>query len=220
MMSSTESRKRKREEYEMQLFGFHSRSVYATIQDLIVKRICNTAEKLCVTIEKKYKLDSDNIELLKKIKKKLQRAYCKGALLHLKSVEDIINKSVAVPNNILLDEDKCQRRQYTDTEFNSIKDKLEHLQQKAKRATILNSALKEELQIVEKYQISENNVNEICKIVETGLTCPDISNEAYQLVDDYKEFYTDLYGAISISEKLKYNTIENLHCEEIDLNNL
>ncbi|XP_076375761.1 uncharacterized protein LOC143258970 [Megalopta genalis] len=219
-MSSTESRKRKREEYEMQLFGFHSRSVYATIQDLIVKRICDTAEKLCVTIEKKYKLDSENVELLKKIQKKLKRACCKGALLHLKTVENIINKSVAVPSNILLDEDKCQRRQYTDAEFNSIKDKLEDLQRKAKRASVLNATLKEELQISEKYQISEDSVNEMFKIVETGLTCSDISNEAYQLVDDYKQFSTNLCSAISISEKLKHNMIDNLKCKEIDFNSL
>ncbi|XP_076276499.1 uncharacterized protein LOC143207200 [Lasioglossum baleicum] len=219
-MASTESRKRKQEEYEMQLFGFHSRAVYATMQDLISKRICSTVEKLCETIEKKYKLDNENVKTLEKNKKQLERAYCKQALLHLKSIENIVNKSIAVPSNILLEEDKCQRRQYTDTEFKNMKDELEDLQQRAKRATILNATLKEELEILDKYPISEDSVSEMQKTVETGLQCVDISNQVYKLMDDYKQFSSSLYGAISISEKSKYNTIDNLKCKEIDLNSL
>ncbi|XP_076640688.1 uncharacterized protein LOC143352243 [Halictus rubicundus] len=219
-MASTESRKRKREEYEMQLFGFHSRAVFATMQDIIAKRICSTTAKLCKSIEETYKLDNENIKILKKNKKQLERAYCKEALLHLKNIENIANKFVAVPSNVLLEEDKCQRRQYTDTEFKNIKDELEDLQQRAKRATILNATLKEELEILENYPISEDSVNEMQKTVEAGLQCVDISNQVYKLMDDYKQFSTSLYGVITIAEKSKYNTIDNLKCKEIDLNSL
>ncbi|XP_031832810.1 uncharacterized protein LOC116427053 isoform X1 [Nomia melanderi] len=163
-MASTESRKRKLEEYEMQLFGFHSRAVYATMQTVISNRICCTAAKLCETIEKTYKLDSENTKILKKNQRQLEKAYCKGALLHLKSIENIINKYIAVPSNILMDEDKYQRTQYTDAEFNNVKQRLENLQQRAKRATILNAVLKEELEILEKFPISEDSVNEICRL--------------------------------------------------------
>ncbi|KZC07625.1 PREDICTED: protein MIS12 homolog [Dufourea novaeangliae] len=219
-MASTELRKRKREEYEMQLFGFHSRAVYATMQTLISERICGTAAKLCNTIKEKYKLDSGNVTMLKSNQRQLEKAYCKAALSHLRIIQNIVNKYIAVPSNVLLEEDKYQRTQYTDTEFQNIKQRLEDLQQRAKRATILNASLKEELQILEEFPVTEDRVNILHKSIENGLKCTDINKQMYKLVEDYKQFSTNLFGAITISEKLKYNTVNNLKCKEIDLNSL
>ncbi|XP_076236406.1 uncharacterized protein LOC143180518 [Calliopsis andreniformis] len=219
-MASSESRKRKLEEYEMQLFSFHSRAVYATMKNIISERVYSTIEKLCETIEKTYKLNSEKVKVLKANQKRLERAYCQGALPHLSTIETAINKYIAVPSNVLLDEDKYQRIQYSDVEFATMKDRLEELQQRAKRATILNAALKEELQTLEKLPISQDSLNEMNTVIESGLKCSNIDDKMYQLVKDYKEFSTNVFGTTSNTDKTKYNTVDNLMCKDIDLASL
>ncbi|XP_053974433.1 uncharacterized protein LOC128887895 [Hylaeus anthracinus] len=219
-MASTESRKRKLEEYEMQLFGFHSRAVYATMKNIISNRIHKTTNKMCDTIRKTCKLNSESLEILELNEKQLERTYCKRAKSCLKSIENAVNKYIAVPSNVLLEEDKHQRIQYSKTEFENMKQSLEDLQQRAKRVTTFNAILKEELQILEEFPISEDSINKRHKTIENGLKCSDVNKKMYQVVEDYKVLSTSLFGAISITDKLKYNAIDNLKCKDIDLNNL
>jgi len=47
-----------------------------------------------------------------------------------------VNKFITVPNNVLADEDKLQRVQYTEAEFVNVRKKLEEFQQRAKRVCI------------------------------------------------------------------------------------
>ncbi|XP_003394045.1 protein MIS12 homolog [Bombus terrestris] len=218
-MASSELRKRKLEEYEMQLFSFHSRAVYATLKSIVSERILSTIEKMCQTIEKTYKLNSENLTVLKANQKNLETAYFKGAMPHLENIENIVNKYVAVPSNVLLEEDKYQRIQYSDTEFENINQRLEDLQQRAKNATILNTVLKEELQILDQFPISEESVNKMCNVVE-NLACSDIDENIYQLLEDYKQFSTSLFDTTQITTKIKYNTVDNLKCKEFNLSTL
>ncbi|XP_033302067.1 protein MIS12 homolog isoform X1 [Bombus vosnesenskii] len=218
-MASSELRKRKMEEYEMQLFSFHSRAVYATLKSIVSERILSTIEKMCQTIEKTYKLNSENLTVLKTNQKNLETTYFKGAMPHLKNIENIVNKYVAVPSNVLLEEDKYQRIQYNDTEFENINQRLEDLQQRAKNATILNTVLKEELQTLDQFPISEESVNKMCNVVE-NLTCSDVNENIYQLLEDYKQFSTSLFDTTQITTKIKYNTVDNLKCKEFDLSTL
>ncbi|XP_043506426.1 protein MIS12 homolog [Frieseomelitta varia] len=215
-MASSELQKRKLEEYEMQLFSFHSRAVYATLQNIINERICSTIEKMCETIGKAYELNSENLSLLKTNGKQLERAYFKGAMPQLENIKNVVNKYIAVPSNVLLEEDKHQRIQYSDAEFESLNQRLEDLQERAKKATILNAILKEELQILEQFSISEGDVNKMCDIIE-NMKCPDIGEKMYQLVEDYKQFSTSLFDTRKITTKMKYNTVDNLKCKEFDL---
>ena len=208
------------EEYEMQLFNFHSRAVYATIKNIISESIHCTIQKLCDTIGKTYKLNSENAEVLKENRNMLEKAYYKEAVPHLKTIENIVNNYIAVPSNVLLEEDRCQRTQYSEVEFENLKRRLEDLQQRAKRATILNAALKEELQILDELPVSEESVNEMYNIIEKGLKCPDINDKMCRLVEDYKQFSTSMFGAVPITEKSKYNTVDNLKCKDFDLNDL
>ncbi|XP_043253209.1 protein MIS12 homolog [Colletes gigas] len=219
-MASSESRKRKLEEYEMQLFGFHSRAVYATMKNIVFDRIHGITNNMCDTIEKTYKLNSENVKILKLNQKKLQKAYCKGATSHLKSIENVVNKYIAVPSNVLLEEDKHQRIQYSTVEFENMKQSLEALQQRAKSATIFNSVLKEELEILEQLPISEDSVNEKCKTIESGLKCTDLDNKMVQLVENYEKLHNSIFGAITVTEKVKYNAIDNLKCKDLDINDL
>lgn len=47
-----------------------------------------------------------------------------------------MNNYIAVPYNVLLEEDRCQRTQYSDVEFENLKRRLDDLQQRAKRVCI------------------------------------------------------------------------------------
>ncbi|CAD1476855.1 unnamed protein product [Heterotrigona itama] len=187
--------------------------LFCIVQNIISERIYSTIEKMCETIEKAYKLNSDNLELLKTNRKQLERAYFKGAMPHLENIKDIVNKYVVVPSNVLLEEDKHQRIQYSDADFESLNRRLEDLQERAKKATILNAILKEELQILEKFPISEGDVNKMCDIIEK-MKCPDIGEKMYQSVEDYKQFSTSLFDIRKITTKMKYNTVDNLKCKK------
>lgn len=190
------------------------------MRNIISDRIQCTIMKMCHAIEKKNKLNSENLKVLKSNQRQLEKAYCKGAILYLKSIENIINKYIAVPSNVLLEEDKLQRTQYSEIEFENMKQNLKNLQQRAKRATIFNTALKEELQILDQFPISQDSINEMYKTVEIGLQCSDMNNKMCQLVENYKQLSTSLFDPVSVTEKLKYNTIDNLKCKDLDLNNL
>lgn len=198
----------------MQLFGFHSRAVYATLQNIVNERICSTIEKMCETIGKAYELNSENLSILETNRKQLEKAYFKGAMPQLENIKDVVNKYIAVPSNVLLEEDKHQRTQYSDAEFQSLNQQLEDFQERAKKATILNAILKKELQILEQFPISED-VNKMCDVIE-NMKCSDIGEKTYQLVEDYKQFSTSLFDARKITTKMKYNTVDNLKCKEFD----
>jgi len=49
-----------------------------------------------------------------------------------------VNKFIAVPDNVLADEDKLQEMQYTEAEFESMRGKLKEFQQRAKRVRGFN----------------------------------------------------------------------------------
>ena len=53
------------------------------------------------------------------------------------SDQNIVRKFVAVPDNVLANEDKLQEVQYTEAEFESIRGKLEEFQQRARRVHIM-----------------------------------------------------------------------------------
>ncbi|XP_026669580.1 protein MIS12 homolog isoform X2 [Ceratina calcarata] len=186
------------------------------MENMVGESIQSMIEKLHAAIEKLFKLNSEKREILRSNQKHLTKAFRKGAQPHLKSIENTVNKYIAIPRNVLLEEDKCQRIQYDDTEFESIKQRLENLQQRAKRATILNAILKEELAVLEQLPIPEENVNRMYNTIESDLRSSDINEALFQLVDDYKQFSTVLFGSTQLTEKIKYNTVNNLQCGDFD----
>ncbi|XP_076394268.1 uncharacterized protein LOC100878646 isoform X2 [Megachile rotundata] len=189
------------------------------MKNIVHERIHSTISKMCETIKEVYKLDSENVAILKKNQKQLEKLYYEAIVLHLKNIETIVNKYIAVPSNVLLEEDKYQKTQYSETEFQNMKQNLEDLQQRAKRGTILNAALKEEMQILEQVPISKDSVNKMCNIIDIDLKCLDTCNKMYQLVDDYKRFSTGLFTG-PVVDKTKYNAVRNLKCKDFNVNDL
>lgn len=59
------------------------------VRNIISDRIQCTIMKMCHAIEKKNKLNSENLKVLKSNQRQLEKAYCKGAILYLKSIEVI-----------------------------------------------------------------------------------------------------------------------------------
>lgn len=83
----------------------------------------------------------------------------------------------------------------------------------------MNTVLKEELQTLDQFPISEESVNKMCKVVE-NLTCSDVNENIYQLLEDHKQFSTSLFDTTQITTKIKYNTVDNLKCKEFNLSTL
>ncbi|XP_025987822.1 protein MIS12 homolog [Solenopsis invicta] len=217
---SAESQKRKREEYEMQLFGFHSRAVYATLKSIVMEGIQSRSRKLCETLEKVHKTDAANLAMLKANEERLVKAYNTAAAPYLKNLENIVNKFIAVPNNVLADEDKIQEIQYTEAEFENIRGKLEELQQRARRAAVLNASLNEELQLIEQFSICADNTDRLSHIIESSIKCPDVSDKIHQLVEYYKRFSAFLDDGVPVSEKSIYNAIDDLKCIDCNMDAL
>ncbi|KAL6439134.1 hypothetical protein ACFW04_003828 [Cataglyphis niger] len=220
----SESRKRKREEYEMQLFGFHSRAVYATFKSIVMKNIQSKSRRLCEALEN-HKSYSKNLATLKVNEEQLIKAYCAASSPHLMNIKNIVDKFIAVPNNVLADEDKLQNVQYTKAEFINMHKKLKEFQQRAKQATVLNAALKEELQLTEQCLMQVDNNDRLTQIIENGVTeikmaYPNVSNKMHQLIKDYKQISSCLNDGTFISQKSLYNTIDDLKCIDYDMDTL
>ncbi|EFN68851.1 hypothetical protein EAG_07917 [Camponotus floridanus] len=212
-----ESRKRKREEYEMQLFNFHSRAVYATLKSIVTENIQSKSKKLCKALEDNKSYSGN----LKMNEAQLIKAYYTASLSHLKDIKNIVNKFITVPNNVLADEDKLQRVQYTEAEFVNMRKKLEEFQQRAKRATVLNAALKEELQMTEQCLIHVDNNGRLIQIIENLIDAvemvPNVRHKIHQLIKNFNQFNSYFNNGISISQKSLYNTIDDLKCVDYDM---
>lgn len=172
---------------------------------------------MCETLENKYKLDSENLAILKRNEENLIRAYYTASLPHLNNIENVVKKFIAVPSNVLAEEDKLQKTQYTEEEIESKRKTLDELQQKAKRATMLNAALKEELQVIEQFSLCTDNTVRLSHVVENS-SCPDVTEKLQQVVKHYKQLSASIKGPVSPKEL--YNTINGLDCIDYDLDSL
>ncbi|XP_012220073.1 protein MIS12 homolog [Linepithema humile] len=216
-----ESSNRKREEYEMQLLGFHSTTLYAAFKNTVMERIQSTSRKLREALEKSYKIsDSEKLETLKMNEKNLIKAYYTASLPYLKNIKRNVNKTIAIPSNVLLSTDKPQATQYTEEELEIIRKELNELQQKAKQATILDAALKEELQLIEQSSICAHNIDRLSHIIESGASCPDVSNKILQLAKNYKQFSSFFDDKTPVLPKSHYNIIDDVKCIDVDIENL
>lgn len=68
---------------------------------IVNERIHCTIKKMCETIEKAYKLNSEDLAVLKTNQKHLEKAYCKGAIPHLTNIKVItlasnVNKKIKI----------------------------------------------------------------------------------------------------------------------------
>ncbi|XP_033222445.1 protein MIS12 homolog [Belonocnema kinseyi] len=214
-------RKRKREEYEMQLFGFHSRTVYATLKDVVESKIKSRCRNLYEALEKKYQPDEEGKATLKANIKELRKAYIQGAQPYLKNIEKIVEKYIAVPDNVLLEEDKCQAVQYTDEEFKELNDKLESLQNRMKRAQMLNAVLNQELEATKEIDEFEESLEKVFEVIEKGLNFPEPDTEVLQVVETYKNLCNVLEIMTSKTEKQTYNpNLGDIKLKELDFDNL
>ncbi|XP_066594629.1 protein MIS12 homolog [Prorops nasuta] len=217
-MESNELQKRKREEYEMQLFGFHSRAVYATLEKIVCEDIQSSCQNLCEAIESKCNLSPEDLVTLRIQENKLITAYYKASLPYLKNIKQIVEKYIRIPDHFLLEEDKCQEIQYTEQEYKEIEIHLQSLQDRAKRTKMFNAYLKKELETIEQYKGCEENCIELCNIIENAYK----SKKMISILPKVIKSYLDLKSRIestNITQKSLYNEREEFKLNEFDGNN-
>lgn len=81
---------------------------------------------------------------------------------------------------------------------------------------MLNTVLKEELQILEQFSIPEAEINDMCSIIENCSNCPDVNDKLNQLMEHHTVVQR-LLRATPMAEKTMYNAIDNLKCRDLDL---
>lgn len=62
------------------------------VKNIVMERIQSRSRKLCETLEKIYKPDSDNLAVLKLNEERLIKAYYAASIPHLKNIKVIIFK--------------------------------------------------------------------------------------------------------------------------------
>ncbi|KAL0111788.1 hypothetical protein PUN28_013165 [Cardiocondyla obscurior] len=177
----------------------------------MVERIQSNSKKLCETLQTKYP-GSDNVAELKASEEKLIKAYYAACSSHLKTLKNVVKKFIAIPDNVLANEDKLQEVQYTETELQCMHEKLEELQQKAKQVIMLNVALKEEIQLIEQFSICLDNTDRLRHIIESAVTCSNGSEIISQLVENYKQLSAILDNDPSV-ENMIYNSVNYKHTD-------
>lgn len=220
MADSTEFEKRKEEEYEMQLLGFHSRAVNATLKSIVNETIELKCKKLCKTLQDKYDSNPEKVKELKENEKQLIQLYSTRAMPHLNIIENMVKKFISIPKNVLLKEDTCQQIQYTDEEFQQLQGHLKDLQHRLKKATILNAALSEELSVIERLQDYTARNNTMCDIIEESSSSQYTNSNMLKLVERYKELEKKLSHLRTKTQKEKYNPFENFEDKICDFQNM
>ncbi|KAG8040701.1 hypothetical protein G9C98_002697 [Cotesia typhae] len=185
-MVNEELLRRKREEYEMQLFAFHSRDVCTTLTTLIKEKIESRCKKIHQAIINKYNPVGEEAELLKRNRKKLTTAYYRKCRSYLPRIENCVEKLLAIPQHILLDEDKIQATQFTAEEFDEIMRNLEDLQRRTKQATMLNGVLKQELEMTEEFENNIEVANKLCTAIENGIHYSEIDDATIKAIDQLR----------------------------------
>ncbi|XP_011315013.1 uncharacterized protein Mis12 [Fopius arisanus] len=192
MKSSAELEKRKREEYEMQLFGFHSRIVYDTLLSLIQEEIQLKCQQLTETIKQKYNPDEESLRILLKDEKKLTKCYYRATRTQLPALENCVSKIISVPSHVLLDEDKVQAVQYSDRELREKQEKLENLQKRLKKAVAFNAVLKDELTLANDFENKTENTDMLCKMIGDASQGPDYTKTLLKLFGTYQDLKKQL----------------------------
>ncbi|XP_014217099.1 protein MIS12 homolog [Copidosoma floridanum] len=202
---SDELARRRAEEYEMQLFGLHSRTVFAAIHQKILENVDTRCHKMWESIEKKYNPEAKQKELLKNNIKQLRKTYRHNMKPHFKTIENTVRKFICVPDNVLLEEDKCQATQYSNEEIQKLEKKLEHLQQEAKRVTTFHAALKEEVATVERIRESEKLAIKLCNITDKGLSAKKLKSKNVKAIEKITSLTESLNSLQPQTQKEIYN---------------
>ncbi|XP_043280011.1 protein MIS12 homolog [Venturia canescens] len=185
-MSCCESQVRKDEEYEMQLLGFTSRSIYTIVQNIAAGKLQSCIKKLCTCLQITYKEKENSAAIIKDNEKNLAKIYYLHSKPHKEVVKKCIQQLIAVPKNILLQEDLGQRTQFSEKEFQKIEAELKILQSQAHRAIIFREALQEELDQLTEFDVLIQDAEIISSIVENSTTYTGIDEETIKCVERCK----------------------------------
>jgi len=80
------------------------------------------------------------------------------------------------------------------------------------QATIFDAALKEELQLIEQFSICADNIDRLSHTIESGASCPDVSNKILQLIKDFGQFSLLLGDKIPVLPKSYDNMGDIIKC--------
>ncbi|XP_015510424.1 protein MIS12 homolog [Neodiprion lecontei] len=210
-MASEEMKLRKREEYEMQLFGFHSRAAYDGIKNIIKEEVRSVCQNLSKSIESKYKLGSEELSVLRTEAKDLVQTYENRAESHMESLNNIVRQFIAIPDNVLLDEDKGQAVQVSEDEFEELKTKMDNLQKRAEGVTMFNAALRQELELQKRFKACEDAINNASREIKDNTVVPNLDDQITEFIQQSEKLRMQLPIPESQCERHKYNPpLENL----------
>jgi len=73
---------------------------------------------------------------------------------------------------------------------------------------------------MEQFSICADNTDELNRIIENNVAGPDVSDRIHRLVKDYKRFNESLKDGVPVSQKILYNTVDDLKCTDCDVDSL
>ncbi|KOB73612.1 putative LSM16-like protein [Operophtera brumata] len=141
------------EEYETQHFGFGSQCLKIAVRQMVEQKIINGVKDMESLLLDSLLLNETDKAILTKSCDKLVRLYCERAGPSFDVVDNEIERILTVPSNVVLPGDEYQLDQFTDSEYEKLKEEVADLRKRVERGALMEALLKaeeEELSTVDK----------------------------------------------------------------------
>ncbi|KAJ8922184.1 hypothetical protein NQ315_004119 [Exocentrus adspersus] len=139
-----DEKKLKSDEYEKQYYGFSSTDFYEDFKEQVCKSIKMALKELDTAL-KEQQYD----EVLRDQIIEIYSLYMKNAQAALERAKEEAAKIFAIPNNVVLDEDKYSINQYSDEDVIQLKKEVAELEKEFMRERVFLAKCKQQKDIIE-----------------------------------------------------------------------
>ncbi|CAH1780701.1 unnamed protein product [Owenia fusiformis] len=207
------------EEYETQYFGFTPKSfsdgVYNSFVDYLYEDV--------IVLEEYMSQEFNNLmnrEQIREAAHKVIPVFTKAFDKAFNKLERYLLENILhIPDNVLLEEDKAQSKQYTERENEVIDEDIKQLKQKILNAKYMNAALKRGIKDIEQVQAHIDamsahldTLNKVCKdagVPDTAETMKFLTEKVSKMQEMIKKYNRySKYGVNSTKFNYRYTNYE------------
>lgn len=177
-----------KEAYEMQLYGFSSRTVCECVSSIALDRIIEVTELLQKSLLQKF----PQLEMvIQSTTQQFLAESINAAIQQLKKhVSLAVDEFLAIPSCVLLPEDVPQSTQYNKEDEQLLDREIEQLEMRAKRACFVEACLRKEIEGQENVKTVESELKDLEQLYNedeiTKLSLHNLYSKIIKVVEDVK----------------------------------
>lgn len=188
------------EEYETQHFGFGSQRFKISVRQMVEQKITNCVKDLESSLQESLQLNDTDKATMERCSNKLIRLYCEKAEPSLEVIDNEIEKIMRVPANVLLSSDECQLKQYSDAEYEKLKEDVASLKKRVERGALMEALLTAEVEEL-------SAMDKLCETAKKDMEIFDILNNETDIKTTINETMF-LCASANIKEKDGYEIFD------------